>query len=336
MKLLIVKLSAFGDIIHTLPALNDLLARPEVDEVHWLVDDRFAFVTEVFPARVKVHQVALKGEAPLRAAWRTIRALRREQFDAVFDLQGLIKSGLIARAIATPVYGFDRRYSPEWPNRLLVHCVPFQETDRHVVQKYRRIAAAPFADRNAALPYTPPHAELTETMREAGTQLQAELQLQPHDYTLMHVGGGWQTKQLPFDTWRQLIDGISAAGSPCLLSWGNDQERQTAARLADVTDATVLPRKLSMMPLCGLLAAARAVIGTDTGVLHLAAALSAPTITFWGPSASWNSGPMGTRDRHVESNPACGPCFRRECNQFVCMPSLNAEAIIEAWREVQS
>lgn len=335
MKLLIVKLSAFGDIIHSLPALDDLLARPEVDEVHWLVDERFAFVTEVFPPHVTVHKVALKGDAPLREAWRMIRKLRRLRFDGVLDLQGLIKSGLIARAIATPVFGFDHRFSPEWPNRLLVSCVSFTEQDRHVVQKYRRIAAAPFADHRDPIPYAPPHIELSDSMQQAKDNILAELQLQPQSYTVLHIGGGWQTKQLPLGTWQEVIGQIAAAGSTCLLSWGNEEERQKAAELTKVTGATVLPRRLAMMPLCGLLSAARTVIGTDTGLLHLAAALQTPTVTFWGPSASWNSAPLGEYDVHVESNPECGPCFQRECDNFVCLPALKADVIVQAWREVQ-
>lgn len=335
MKILVVKLSAFGDLIHTLSALDDLLARPEVDEVHWLVDERFAFATEVFPPQVKVHSVALKGDAPLHAAWQMIRKLRREHFDAVLDLQGLIKSGLIARAIARPVYGFDRRFSPEWPNRLLVSCVSFDPADRHVVQKYRRIAAAPFADRRDPVPYAPPHIQKNEAIQQAGAAMLAELQLQPQGYTVMHIGGGWQTKQLPFGTWREVIGAIQAEGSTCLLSWGNDAEQQKANELAGVTGATVLPRRLAMMPLCGLLLHARTVIGTDTGLLHLAAALAAPTVTYWGPSASWNSAPLGEYDVQVESNPECGPCFKRECNEFVCLPALKAEAIVQAWREVK-
>ncbi|HXH72454.1 MAG TPA: lipopolysaccharide heptosyltransferase I, partial [Mariprofundaceae bacterium] len=75
MKILVVKLSAFGDIIHSLPALDDLLARPEVSEVHWLIDARYRFVSGLFPPQVVVHEVNLKGERPLISAWQTIRRL---------------------------------------------------------------------------------------------------------------------------------------------------------------------------------------------------------------------------------------------------------------------
>ncbi|MDX8413121.1 MAG: glycosyltransferase family 9 protein [Mariprofundales bacterium] len=144
MKILIIKLSAFGDIIHALPALDDLLQRPEVDAVHWLIDARFAFVADLLPEGVIPHIVALKGRGGLRNGFAMAAWLRQQRFDVVLDLQGLIKSGVMARAIGAPTYGFDGAQSPEWPNRWLVTPVPFHRDDRHVVQCYRRIAAAPF------------------------------------------------------------------------------------------------------------------------------------------------------------------------------------------------
>ena len=76
MKVLIVRLSAFGDIIHCLPALDDLLHHPEISEVHWLVDQRYRFVCDIFPRHVKIHTVALRGKQPLRSAWQAIRELQ--------------------------------------------------------------------------------------------------------------------------------------------------------------------------------------------------------------------------------------------------------------------
>lgn len=333
MKALVVKLSAFGDIIHALPALDDLLANPQIDAVHWLVDARYAFVTELFPQSVKVHIVALKGEHALRHAWKMIRELRREQFDLVFDLQGLIKSGIMAHAAGGACYGFDARESPEWPNRLLVRPVPFAAGERHVVQKYRRIVAAPFMQPDGtAIDYAPPaiHKHI-----EPDPTLLRELGIDHAPFTLVHVGGGWQTKQLPLETWQELACAIAEQGQQCVLSWGTAQEAQLARTIAGHTQACVLPERLSIARLCQLLVQASAAIGHDTGLLHLAAALGVPTVTVWGPSASWNAGAKGAQHRHVESDPACGPCFKRRCDNFICLPSLTAESIIDNWNEVK-
>ena len=341
MKVLIVKLSAFGDIIHALPALDDLLSRPEVDEVHWLVDQRYEFVTEALPEQVHVHSVALKGPNPLRALWNTVRSLRRQRFDIVIDLQGLIKSSFLARLIAAPVFGFDPQYAREKPSTWFTRHVCFHPQELHIVQQCRRVAAAPFVGNPAQQPaeplsYTPPHVVLTKAIREAGARIQQQLGLSAGAYVILHIGGGWQTKQLPASTWQDVARGIASRSWMPVYSWGNEAEHEMAEHLTKNSEAILLPERLNMSALCGLLAAARATVGADTGVLHLAAALSTPTVTFWGPSASWRSGPIGEKHWHIESNLACGPCFKRTCDHFICMDQIQAPAILEALHETGS
>ncbi len=339
MRVLVVKLSAFGDLVHALPALEDLLARREVREVHWLVDARYAFATELFPPEVHVHPLALKT-----TPWRKWPGLARRQlpspFDAVLDLQGLIKSAVLARLAGAPVYGFDARLMPERPARWLERCVRFHPEERHVVQQYRRIAAGPWTDAGsvpeAPLAYRPPRIRPEVRERLCHPEALENLGLEPGGYAVLHVGGGWQTKQLPEATWRAVVHGLIERGVRPVLSWGSEEERLRAHRLAE-NGALALPRRLPMSDLCPLLAGARAVIGADTGVVHLAAALGASTISFWGPSASWRSGPRnvpeqeteGVRHWHIESHPPCGPCFRRRCGHFICMDRIRAEDILD-------
>jgi heptosyltransferase-1 len=335
MNILVVKLSAFGDIIHALPALDDLLARPEVGAVHWLVDARYRFVTEAFPPSVIVHTVAMKGERPLRAAWQAVKCLRRHRFDAVLDLQGLIKSALLARAAGSPVYGIDPAQLRERPAGWLQRPARFHAEDRHVVQQYRRVAAAPFAPDpghrpHAPMPYSPPRVRPGVMEALADPTTMAGLGLDGQRYVVLHSAGGWATKRLPDATWIAIARGALARGLTPVFSWGSDAERRIAADLAAQGGGLALSARLNMSALTTLLAKAEAVVGADTGVLHLAAALGTPTITCWGPSASWRSAPIGERHWHIESNPACGPCFKRHCDAFVCMPSIRADAVLEA------
>lgn len=341
MKLLIVKLSAFGDIVHSLPALHDLLARPEVDEVHWLVDARYAFVTRIFPSQVKVHMIGLRDAAPVRQAWQACRALRRERFDAVLDLQGLIKSATLARLAGSPVYGMDVRHLRESVSRFLLRPVAFHDAERHVVQQYRRVAAAPFEHQAAcaseAMPYSPPQARFDEDMQHQGRDALTEWGLAGKRFVWLHTGGGWETKQLPEAAWVSLASELHAEGRVPVLGWGNERERTAAGRIAKAVPGTLLPeRRLDIDALCGVLREAAAVVGPDTGVVHLAAALGTPTVSFWGPSASWRSGPLGPDHRHIESNPHCGPCFKRQCEEFICMDMISPGAIISAIHEVVS
>jgi len=334
MNILVVKLSAFGDIIHSLPALDDLLARPEVGEVHWLVDSRYRFVTECFPTRVIVHEVAMKGPRPVRSTWQTVRALRRIGFDAVLDLQGLIKSAVLARACGSPVYGIDTQQLREKQAGWLQKPTRFHAEDRHVVQQYRRVATAPFVSDprrmpEGPLPYKAPEIHADTLARLCDESAVATLGLAAHRYVVLHSASAWPTKRLPTDTWVAIARGVIARGLVPVFPWGNDAERQAAHRLCSDSGGMLLPERLNMSALTALLSKAEAVLGADTGVLHLAAALGTPTITFWGPTPSWRNSPMGERDWHLESNPACGPCFKRRCDQFICMPSIRSGDALE-------
>jgi heptosyltransferase-1 len=346
MKVLIVRLSAFGDIIHCLPALDDLLHHPEISEVHWLVDQRYRFVCDIFPNQVKIHTVALRGKQPLRSTWRTIRELRSIRFDAVFDLQGLIKSAALARACGSPVYGIDSSHLREQSSRILTHNVCFHSLEKHVVQQYRRVATAPFTDwkhaPDSAMTYKSPYIDIEQSSCAPDTKLLARIGLSDRRFVILHNAGGWETKQLPEHTWREIALGLQESGILPVFSWGNSDEQKIAQRLAYRSNGFALPERLNMSALCSLLTAARAVVGPDTGLLHLAAALGRPTVTFWGPSASWRSAPLnkqgageqGEQNWHIESNPACGPCFKRKCDKFVCMDAIQPELIIRILHEL--
>jgi len=334
-KILIVKLSAFGDIIHALPALDDLLARPEVEEVHWLVDRRYAFVTEIFPPQVKVHQVALRGKNPIKSAWSAIRSLKNEHFDAVLDLQGLMKSAIIASLVHARVYGMDANHLREKLSRFLLQPVEFHADERHVVQQYRKVAAAPFGDTVSAIAYAAPHISNPASSEQPVEILFEHWNIKAQKYVWLHLGGGWATKQLPPNIWQQLAEGLIKSGLTPVLGWGSAEEQKLAKKVKKRVPNAIWPEnQLNMAGLCGILSHAAAVVGPDTGVIHLAAALGAPTVSFWGPSASWRSAPLGENHRHIESNPACGPCFKRDCNAFICMDMIQADAILSAIHDV--
>ncbi|MDQ6998236.1 MAG: lipopolysaccharide heptosyltransferase I [Mariprofundus sp.] len=360
MKVLIVKLSAFGDIIHALPALQDILDQKQVSEVHWLVDQRYGFVTNILPSNVIVHQVALKGDHPVRSAWQAIKALRKIGFDAVIDLQGLIKSAVLARACGSPVYAFDPHFLREKASMILTRNIRFHPQDKHVVQQYRRIAAAPFASSfiaflapssdtpSEAIPYRAPQIDIAHSHCRADTTLLQRLDLKAHSYVILHAAGGWKTKQLPEQSWIDIARSLYGQGITPLFSWGNETEQTQAQNLAAQSNGYALPERLNMSALVALIQAAKAVVGADTGLLHLAAALNQTTITFWGPSASWNSAPFTVEQTateqqnptkvvkhwHIESSPACGPCFKRTCNQFVCMDAIKPESITRILHEL--
>ncbi|OIP98567.1 MAG: hypothetical protein AUK35_10840 [Zetaproteobacteria bacterium CG2_30_46_52] len=324
MKVLIVKLSAFGDIIHSLPALDDVLARPGVSEVHWLVDVRYQFVTEVFPPQVRVHTIDLKGKNRLSEVWRVVKALRAEKFDVALDLQGLMKSALLARLICSKVFGIDQKYMKEKPASWMQQAVSFDKFEQHVVQQYKKVAAGPWLqDSPAVMAYQAPTIHQTFSDEAVNALLVPNKPL-----VVLNLGGAWETKVLPNSTWLAVAKGAVAKGYQVVWSWGSTAEFEKALNLNEHNIGLVLPKRFEMNGLCSLLQQAAFVVAADTGVLHLASALGAPTISFWGASAAWRSSPLAASDIQVQSNPACGPCFKRTCNAFICMDMIRADDIV--------
>ena len=325
-KVLIVKLSAFGDIIHALPALDDVLARPEVDAVHWLVDSRFAFVTEVLPPQVQVHQIALKGEHPLREIRRVVKKLRAEKFDLALDFQGLIKSSVLARLITSKVYGFDAKVIREKPASWFETSTPAHPDEMNIVQQVRRVAQSPWLSEEQAgqaIAYTPP-----QIHKSFDAELPEGLQtLKP--WVVFNLGGSFATKELPDQTWLQVGQSLKEKGYAIVFCWGNAKEEAKAKQLNEHGLGYVLPKRLSTPELCTFFQQSFAVIAADTGILHLTAALGTPTISFWGPTPRERNAPHGELDYHVESNPDCGPCIQKTCDNFICMDMIQAKAIVQ-------
>ncbi len=333
MKVLIVKLSAFGDIIHALPGLDDVLNRPEVDEVHWLVDSRFSFVTEVLPPEVVVHDVAMKGKHPLREVRRVVQALRAKKFDLVLDFQGLIKSSVLARLICRNVYGFDKSIIREKPASWFEHASKPHPDEINIVQQVRRIAQAPWLsdeDMDKAIAYQPPRIH---------KPFEAELPVELDDlkpWVVFNLGGSFATKELPDKTWLEVGKQLKDKGYHIVFCWGNAKEEAKAKQLNEHGLGFVLPKRLSTPELCVFFQKSFAVIAADTGVLHLAAALGTPTISFWGPTPRARNAPHGKLDFHVESNPDCGPCIQKTCDNFICMDMIQTNAMVQGIEKIEA
>ncbi|MDX8381057.1 MAG: glycosyltransferase family 9 protein [Ghiorsea sp.] len=333
MKVLIVKLSAFGDIIHALPAMADVLARPEVSEVHWLVDTRFVFVTEVLPPEVIMHQVAMKGDSPLASVIQTVKALRKEKFDIAFDFQGLMKSAILARLICKKVYGFDAKVIREKPASWFETSSPAHADEINIAQQVRRIAQTPWLnaeDVAKPIPYIAPSIK-----RRFEAELPSELDaLQP--WIVFNLGGSFATKELPDATWLSVGKTLKEQGFSIVFCWGNEKEQTKAEQLNQDGLGYVLPKRLNTPELCTFFSRCFAVIAADTGILHLAAALSVPTISFWGPTPRHRNAPHGEYDYHVESNPNCGPCIKKTCDNFICMDMIQAAEIVKNVDKIKS
>lgn len=317
MKLLLVRLSSLGDVLHTFPALSDLhRQRPEV-AVHWLVEPAFAEVAAWHPG---VRQVIPFGLRRLRGDWGQLggallalrRQLREAGFDAVLDAQGLYKSALLARLAAAPVLGLQRQSAREGGATLLYHrrhAVPWNQP---AIQRNRQLFAQALGYALDDLPIDYGLAPMRMRLRE--TPLGAPWRdLAAEPFILGFHGTTWANKEWTQSHWRSMAQILAGHGYRLLLPAGNAAERRRGAALAaQAGNVHALP-PTTLAELAALMVRARAFIGVDTGLSYLAAALGLPGITLYGPTASEQVAAIGTPQISLQSPLACSPCRRSRC-----------------------
>ncbi len=285
-RILIVRTSSMGDLVHTLPAVSDVASQFPGVAIDWVAEHPFAEIPAWHPAIRRVIPVALRRwrqawwTSAVRREWRQYRqALRVDNYDAVVDLQGLIKSAALVAWQARGVrHGLDRHSAREplaawWYQHR--HAVPRMQP---AVHRYRTLMGA-------ALGYVPSGAPdfglqslLPPASAAAGDDPTLAALLPSPPYAAIMPSASRDRKLWPEADWQAVLQQLVAHGCPPLLLAGNDAERARAERLAATTPgASVLPR-LSLRDTARVLAQARLMVGLDSGITHLAAALGRPTI----------------------------------------------------------
>ena len=317
MKILIVKLSSLGDVIHLFPAVSDLRRTFPDAELHWLVEPAFAEAVGWHSAVNKVITVPLRAH---KTVWWKIpalliklrRQLRAEQYDIVLDAQGLLKSAILARLTGSVVFGFAAASARE-----PLAARFYQKTARvadglHIIEKNRQLVATVFgADTSQQADFG--LAELRLSCIQTGLPgALKDITVKPC-IVLLH-GTTWNSKYWPEASWLELIVLLARQGWRCLLPWGNEEERQRAVRLqaGGGEYAQVLP-KLSLADLISVLLHANSFVSVESGIGHIAAALDVPGVMLHGPTDPGYSGILDKRCKHITSGIYCSPCFKRDC-----------------------
>jgi heptosyltransferase-1 len=339
MKVLIVKISALGDIAHALPVLAHMHAVIPDVTVDWLVEERFASLLDEHPLLNRTICVDTRGwrtRGPVRAvtgATEVIRRLRAEKYDVALDLQGNSKSGLFTLLCgARQRFGFDRDQAREWPNLLATNRkVAIPPSEYHISDRYLQIAKSAFPGESNISPCGPLPVRKQAARTVAG--LLEELDLQPGRFLAAHPGTTWQTKLWPLDLWSGLVRILSLDyGERVVLTWGNNLERQAAASIAEGCQGRVhvWPRG-SLPELVALLKQARLVIGTDTGPVHLAAAVGTPTVSLYRVTDGRRNGPPGDHHVWLQAPMECSPCMAKSCERdHECGESLSVDTVLHS------
>ncbi|MBL8525349.1 MAG: lipopolysaccharide heptosyltransferase I [Betaproteobacteria bacterium] len=274
MRVLLVKLSSLGDVVHNLPVVSDLLqARPDA-KIEWAIESPYTEIAALHPGVTKVWPVPLRR---LKKNWRSSAAwsdflasrsrLAEQQYDHVLDTQGLLKSAWVARWPEGVRNGYDKASAREpMAARLYDRAFPVAR-DLHAVTRNRQLAAKAFGySINTGANYG----------LEAPTDMLAWLPASP--YVVFLHATSRANKMWPDVAWIALGACFHARGIRVVLPWGSAAERAASERLAAaIPDALIAPA-MSLTHAATMLARATAVVGVDTGLAHLAVALQRPTV----------------------------------------------------------
>lgn len=331
-SVLLVRLSSLGDVVHAFPAVADAAEAWPGLRIDWLVDAAFADLPALHPAVHRVLPVPLRrlkgrGPAALPGLLRAVGALRARRYERIVDVQGLLKSALLARVPRGVRVGPDRWSAREPLAARLYARTRAVPRDLHAVERVRRLVAGALG---VPGPPGPPRSGL-EHLWSPGSG--------PDRVLLLH-GTTWATKHWPDAAWKDLARRLRDTGRVPVTTWGDAAERTRAEALGREVGVEVVPR-LRIRELVEVIRTCRATVAVDTGLAHLSAALGVPTLALHGPTDPCRTGVVGPRASVLASGYHCAPCLQRSCKEDPdrqCTPwppCLGAVSMDDAWTELQ-
>ncbi|HSJ95935.1 MAG TPA: lipopolysaccharide heptosyltransferase I, partial [Myxococcota bacterium] len=261
--------------------------RPGV-ELHWAVEEAYVPLVRLHPGVSHIVPVALRRwrrRLLERRTWQEIRSLRAslaaQPFDAILDTQGLLKSVLVAKMARGPVHGFGPRTAREpIASRFYDFRYEFSPAD-HKVERYREVAAR-------ALGYA------RDCEPDYGIEAPPRPAFAPSaEYCVLLHATAREAKLWSEQAWRELGRWLESRGLACVLPWGSGPEHARSLRIAEGLAQALVPPRMSIDEAAGLIGHAKAAIGVDTGLMHLAAALRVPVVGVFCDSEPLDAKPVG-------------------------------------------
>lgn len=300
-----------GDVIHTLPALTDAMHAIPNLKIDWVIEPAFSTIPPWHPAVDRVIPIALRQwrkhiiksirSGEIAQFYKTIR---QKKYDAIIDPQGLLKSAAVGKLCKGDTHGFDKYSIREKIAACFYDHTYSIDRNQHAITRTRKL----FAN---ALKY-----DFHDT--------KPDFHIDPHKLPLLNFtlpekygvfihGTTWETKHYPEPYWEKLLAKAGTEKYPIYLPWGNQTEKNRAEKWAkQYSNAIVLPA-LSIEQIARVLKNAAAVVTVDTGLGHLSAALTAPTIALYGPTDSKKVNIVGNHAIALSAVFPCAPCGKRIC-----------------------
>ena len=338
MKILLLRLSSMGDVLHTLPAVTDLQQARQDLRLHWLIEPAFAPIALLHPGVARVIPFSLRN---YKKQWRGLavalrdlrRGLRMEHYDHILDAQGLYKSALLGRLGGAPLWGLDAASAREPGATRLYHRRFRVAWGQPAISRNRQLFAQAL---DYPLPETPPDYGL----QGAAAQLRQDTLAQPwgelvqRPFVLGFHGTSRENKEWQEDYWRALAASLRQAGLRLLLPAGNAREAARARRIAEQADNVVALPPATLLELAAVIVRADAYVGMDTGLSYLAGALGLAGVTLYGPTARDRFSVAEDHQASLQSLEPCAPCGKSRCplpeaknGRILCQQALRPEQV---------
>jgi lipopolysaccharide heptosyltransferase I len=338
MKVLVVKLSSIGDIVHCLPAVAAIRQAHPNSKITWIAERRSSEILVDSPAIDRLIQIdsRFKGglksyTATLRGLFSNLKELRANSFDIAIDFQGLMKSAVIARASgAKEIWGFGKESLREKESRVFLDRTVEAENRHHVIVKNLILAenALGFMSSRDDLKFP-----ISNSVEDKSFADSIAMEMDGA-FVILNPGGGWVTKLWPPEMFGTLSDLLlERAGLKSVITTGPGEEELARRIRESARNKSLKFISPSLKQFHALARKAAAYVGGDTGPTHIAVATGARVIGIFGPTEWWRNGSVNAFDICVERNDiSCREnCHRRTCDKWICLdirPDVVADAVI--------
>jgi len=330
-RILLVKLSSIGDVVHSLPVLAAARRRYPQAHIAWAVGPAAADLVAGSPhlnetlvvGATHGEEAAVRAVPSLSSPWRLRKALRERRFDLALDMQGLLKTALIAYLSgARDRIGFRNLQEGAFlfNNRRMVP----DRRDCHAVEGYLGFARA------IGAPAEP--LDFTIHVSEADRRAVDALLSGQRNLIALVPGARWQSKRWPAERFAQVADALAGEfGATCVVV-GARGDAALAEQIQGVAESAVLDLcgKTTLKQLAEVLRRCRLTIADDTGPMHISAAVGTPTVAIFGPTDPSRLAPYGSGHAVVKAASPCAPCRRRDCRPLRCMEAITGEQVVGA------
>jgi heptosyltransferase I len=335
-KILIVKLSSIGDVIHTLPVLAAIKTELPNAEVSWIVEKGSAELlrnNELLTNLIEIDTKSFRGKQKLSEilpnARRQFRRIRSSTFDVALDFQGLLKSAAISKiAKAKKRYGFSKEILREPASRFLLNETVKIPSKIHIIKKNLTLA-------EKALNIKIPHDKfIFPIFTDDYHKLEAEkiIEKSGENFAILNVAGGWITKLWDAEKFGKLADKLfEHYGITSIMPTIPSERGLTEKALNASSSGKIIAENISLKGFYELAKRTKIYVGGDTGPTHLAVAANAPVVGIFGPTEWWRNGSPNENDICVERNDiGCRiDCHRRTCSNWICM-NISVAAVFDA------